>query len=308
MTRNRQYKFLDMTMMPLDGQADMLDDGLIIADNFDESGLARNLSEDPRMLPFLAPQYPFKVQFAIMHLCLDGTMRVRLNLNEYELHRNTLMIVTPGSIGECLEISPDCRMIVIAISSNYPIPETNADSAVVVRRFLAEHSVMQLTDAECTEIESICRAMRKKFRQAGARYRREILNGYLQVLYYNICLLMEARMDRFSTGHGSRRKQIFDHFIREIRQHYTTERSIAFYAERLCLTPKYLSQEVYAVSGRYAGDWIRDYVILEAKALLKSPQYSVQQISDMLNFPNQSSFGVYFKRAVGCSPSAYRRQ
>ncbi len=74
----------------------------------------------------------------------------------------------------------------------------------------------------------------------------------------------------------------------------------------MCLTPKYLSQVVYAVSGRYAGEWIRDYVILEAKALLKSGQYTIQQVSDMLNFANQPFFGVYFKKAVGCSPTAYR--
>lgn len=79
-----------------------------------------------------------------------------------------------------------------------------------------------------------------------------------------------------------------------------------FYADRLCLTPKYLSQVVHAVSGRHAGDWIRDYVILEAKALLKSGQYTIQQVSDMLNFANQSFFGVYFKKAVGCSPTVYK--
>ena len=60
-------------------------------------------------------------------------------------------------------------------------------------------------------------------------------------------------------------------------------------------------------SGRYAGQWIRDYVVLEAKALLKSGEYTVQQVSDRLNFANQSFFGSYFKKAVGCSPSAYQR-
>ena len=105
---------------------------------------------------------------------------------------------------------------------------------------------------------------------------------------------------------GSRKRQIFDRFIEELRQHYASERSIGFYAEQVCLTPKYLSQVVYAVSGRYAGEWIRDYVILEAKALLRIRQYSIQQISDMLNFANQSFFGAYFKKATGFTPSEYR--
>ena len=79
------------------------------------------------------------------------------------------------------------------------------------------------------------------------------------------------------------------------------------YADRLCLTSKYLVHIVLTQTGRYAADWIRDYVLLEAKAMLGSGQYTVQQVSDYLNFPNQSAFGVYFKRDTGCSPG-YRWQ
>ena len=92
-----------------------------------------------------------------------------------------------------------------------------------------------------------------------------------------------------------------------MRQSYTKERSISYYADRLCVTPKYLSQIVRKVSGRFAGDWITDYVILEAKALLKSRKYTIQQIADRLNFANQSFFGKYFKEKVGCSTSEYQK-
>lgn len=60
-----------------------------------------------------------------------------------------------------------------------------------------------------------------------------------------------------------------------------------------------------SVSGRRPVEWIRDYVMLDAKALLKSGKYTVQQVSDMLNFPNQSFFGTYFKKESGVSPKAY---
>ena len=78
-----------------------------------------------------------------------------------------------------------------------------------------------------------------------------------------------------------------------------------YYADVMCVTPKYLSQIVHKASGRFAGDWIADFVILEAKALLKSHKYTIQQVADMLNFANQSFFGRYFKKKVGCSPSVY---
>jgi AraC-like DNA-binding protein len=90
-----------------------------------------------------------------------------------------------------------------------------------------------------------------------------------------------------------------------VQENYVRERAISFYADRLCVTPKYLSQVVKQISGRLAGEWISDYVILEAKALINSHKYTMQQISDMLNFANQSFFAKYFKEKAGCTPSSY---
>ena len=69
----------------------------------------------------------------------------------------------------------------------------------------------------------------------------------------------------------------------------------------------YLSTVIKNVSGKTAAEWIDDYVILEAKSLLKSTNLTIQQISDGLNFPSQSFFGKYFKRQTGISPKEYKK-
>ena len=306
MTEKQNFNALNLSTIPLDERTCIFEDKFILACNFDEDDYLKDLANDPNMVPFLSAPNPFKIQFSMVQLCLNGRMRVRVNLDEYELHRNSLQIVTPGSIGECLEISDDYRTVFIAFPNDYIITEENSEGALIVRKFLARQSLLELTDAQTAEFLSICRAMRDKLRQPDFRFKHDILKGYLQVLYGNICQLMVPLVEAQEVRQGSRKKQIFDRFLEELRQHCTMERSVGFYAERLCLTPKYLSQAVYAVSGRHAGEWIRDYVILEAKALLKSGQYTIQQVSDMLNFANQSFFGVYFKKAVGCSPTAYK--
>lgn len=175
-----------------------------------------------------------------------------------------------------------------------------------MRKFVTSSPLLQLTDDQREEILSIYHAMRAKIQQPDFIYKREVLDGYMQVFYYCMCQAMTPYVEQQDAVRGTRKKEIFDRFIEVLRENYTSQRAIGFYADRLCMTPKYLSQVVHSVSGRHAGDWIRDYVILEAKALLKSGRYSVQQVSDMLNFANQSFFGAYFKRSVGCSPSAYR--
>ncbi len=81
---------------------------------------------------------------------------------------------------------------------------------------------------------------------------------------------------------------------------------MGFYAAQLNLTPKYLSTLIRQTSGRTASEWIDDYVILEAKNLLKYSTMSVQEIAYSLNFPNQSFFGKYFKNHTGQTPSGYR--
>lgn len=306
MAENPNFDALNLTSIPFDEQACIFENRFILAGDLDETKPPRDLTRDPSMLPFLTTPYPFKIQFAMAHLCLNGSMRVRLNLNEYELHRNSLLIVTPESIGQCLDLSPDCRIVLIALSNDYVITENSSEEALIVRKFLSQQSILQLTDAQTADILAIYRTLHNKLRQPDFRFKGGLLRGYLQVLYSEICQLMAPYVERQDARQGSRKRQIFDRFIEELRQHCTMERSVGFYAEQLCLTPKYLSQVVYAVSGRHAGEWIRDYVILEAKALLKSGQYTIQQVSDMLNFANQSFFGVYFKTAVGCSPTAYK--
>jgi len=99
--------------------------------------------------------------------------------------------------------------------------------------------------------------------------------------------------------------QKMDIFIELLSTYHSKERELRFYAEKMCITPKYLSTIVLRVSGKKAVEWIADFVILEAKSMLRYSGMNVQEIARHLNFPTQSSFGKYFKSQVGLSPSEY---
>lgn len=101
--------------------------------------------------------------------------------------------------------------------------------------------------------------------------------------------------------------EIYSAFIDTLSENYKTARDIGYYADKLCITAKYLSQVVKEVSGKTALEIIEDYVLTECKALLLSTTMTIQEISDELNFPSQSVFGEYFKRLTGMPPKAYRR-
>ena len=92
-----------------------------------------------------------------------------------------------------------------------------------------------------------------------------------------------------------------------VSENFKRERDIGFYADRLCVTNKYLSTLLKQHTGMTALEWIERHVVLYAKSCLSSTTMSVQQISDDLDFPSQSVFGKYFKRVEGLSPKAYRQ-
>ena len=104
-----------------------------------------------------------------------------------------------------------------------------------------------------------------------------------------------------------RSKALFENFLKLVRDYHTKERNLSFYADKLFLTPKYLSKLIKTVSGKSAHEWIDSFVILEAKNLLKYSDMSIKSIVYELNFPNQTTFYRFFKTKTGMTPSEYRK-
>jgi len=83
---------------------------------------------------------------------------------------------------------------------------------------------------------------------------------------------------------------------------------LEFYASKMCLSAKYLANVISAHAGKPASRWIQEYVLLEAKALLGVPNNTVAQVADALSFPDQSTFGKFFRRQTGLTPKEYQEQ
>lgn len=82
---------------------------------------------------------------------------------------------------------------------------------------------------------------------------------------------------------------------------------VSQYSTELCVTPVYLSRAIKAVSGKTAMEWINEARVSEARIMLRNKDMAIQEISEELNFSDQSSFGKFFKKHTGMSPLEYRR-
>ena len=284
-------------MLPTDERRLVLENFVLLDDNLDST-------EDLELDNHISKQlFPLKLMFPLIMICRQGEIKIQMNLEEVILGSNDILIMVPGSIGENVSMSKDCRIAIIAIpESAFPLL-MKMEHSLKFREHFSRLLKFHYSDAEMEHIIMIYKMMRSIINM-GSPYCKEILMNYMEAVAYFTITKLEAIFNE--DVKKQRGDMLFHQFMDEVRRNYTTERQLGFYADKLCITPKYLSRIVKQHSGRQPSEWIRDYVILESKALLRQNELSVQQISDLLNFPNPSFFGKYFKAVVGCSPRQYQ--
>lgn len=242
-------------------------------------------------------------------LCLEGSTRFNISLREFELIPGRMVIALPNQIIEHRQFSANFRGIFFAVSKNLLESLPKVGNVLSFFFFLKDYPCFDLNLHEQEMIKEYHAFIRKRLRNKEDMYRREVVMGLMQGFFFELCNIFNSYAPDSSAvvKSKSRKEYIFERFYESLIQSYQSERSVKFYADQLCLTPKHLSGVVKEISGKTVGEWIDELVILEAKALLNSSSMNIQEIADRLNFANQSFFGKYFKHYTGMSPKEYRK-
>lgn len=262
-------------------------------------------------LKTLSEPWRFDGHMAI--LCSKGSMDVEVNLKTYRITGKSVMIYVPGNIVRISRFDydhmEDFEFAVVAVSNSFmstakmdfaalfdksislmdsPCFELNDDEYEICRKYYSLSRTLFLS--ETPEIKySIYSLLASIFHFLGAIWKKDLADG------------------EFSSPSGTMRsKRIFDSFIKLVKENHNSERNVGFYADKLCLTPKYLSKLIRSVSGKSAPEWIDSFVILEAKNMLKHSSMSIKEIVYLLGFQNQSVFYKFFKAQTGMTPTEYR--
>ena len=135
-------------------------------------------------------------------------------------------------------------------------------------------------------------------------YRRELIIHLLRYLYLELFNAYQKESTLMTARRDTRKEELANKFFGLIMKHFKED--VAFYADKLCITSKYLTMVIKETSGKSAKDWIVEYIILEIKALLKNTSLNIQEIAIKTNFANQSSLGRFFRKHTGMSLSQYR--
>lgn len=256
-------------------------------------------------------RYPTRLSAFAIVLCSHGSITFTAGMQHFTLGENTLFVHMPGSILQVESVEQGSAVYAILCEEEF-IRRINIDFRLFSRLFLGveEHPCLQMTAAEWdgfthsfADISAEGAACDKSF------YSGEIMRSILRTLSYKVCRVIDRHLAAEihpQVSARSRSEEYFTQFTSELAKHYREQRSVGFYADQLHLTPKYLTTIIRKTTGRTAVKWIDDYVVLEAKNMLKYSTMSIQEIAYYLNFPNQSFFGKYFKNHTGVTPSTYR--
>lgn len=248
--------------------------------------------------------YPFMVDSVNAIICLKGSTRGKINLKPYETNAPCMIIMLPDQILEYEFISDDFEGLCIIMSKRFT--ETlNIEEGFSAFISVRDNPCIPLAENELKSMQGYYAMMKNAIEAKENLYRLEIAKYLTKAFFYGAGYYFHKLQNNTTKN---KNEQLVENFINLIQEHFKVERGVEFYADKLCLTSKYMSTVIKQTSGKPAGEWIDDRVILEVKALLKSTNMTVQQIADELNFPTQSSFGKYFKRLVGVSPKEYRNK
>ncbi|MBQ9660340.1 MAG: AraC family transcriptional regulator [Bacteroidales bacterium] len=270
-------------------------------------------SRDGRLLDLL--QYPVRFDGYILFFLKKGHFRIDFNLNSYDVREHSLLVSVPGNIIRITSPLEDqmkeTELIFVFISRQFVSGlhlDFNRTFQESIR--LLENPCVTLGDEQLALAESYF-LLARQILASSHRNKREIISGLLSSLSYMTEDVWSEQLQQRAAvreENTTRANQLFDRFMQLVTQYHGTERGMAFYADRMNLTPKYLSRVVKEASGRSGPEWIDAYVVLEAKNLLRYSSESIKEIVYKLNFPNSSVFNKFFRLHTGMSPSEYRRQ
>ncbi|MBD5323193.1 MAG: AraC family transcriptional regulator [Duncaniella sp.] len=261
---------------------------------------------------------PLRIDGISWILCVSGQLDFELNLTPVTLTSECITVIPPGSMIEMKKIDPtdlDCYLLFVSTEFmhdiNFDLNVIGSSRPLNFGQRSDADRVMHITPDETAGLREYFSLLhRNSSENSDNLYTKSIARCLIAALLYQVLNLVTRRLkdspDEVRPSR-SRRSTYVNEFMRLVHEHHVRERSVAFYAGKLFISPKYLSLIIKESTGRSATEVIDSYVILEAKNLLRFSGKNIQQVAYELNFPNQSSFGKYFKHLTGMSPSEYQR-
>jgi AraC family transcriptional activator of pobA len=252
--------------------------------------------------PYL--EEPYRAESYAIAYVKEGSISLQVGLSHHHIEAPALISLAPSMIRSFRKSSEVMKMDIVFFKDSFLL-EGNPNLFLLMEYDFFENSelsVIRLTDQLHTKVKAIFNLINLNQVSSG-HHLTAISRSYIMLLIYEI--------DSWHRNlHSDTKGQLFPLFaqFKKLLQHnYMQQKRLEFYAEHLHVTPKYLSAVIKKHTGKSAAQWIDESITLEAKVLLQNLRFTVSQISNQLNFTDQSTFGKFFKANTGYTPVQYRK-
>lgn len=293
MKNTEHIRQIDFGQMNGNYEVDYMDDGIAF-------------HTDIRELPI--ENGSMQVNMVTVVACISGKLQVELNAITYTIQQNEILVCLPNSIIDNCMLSPDFDGAVLCLSQR-GILEQISENKIWNKAFhFAESPIVQVSEESLNMFRLYGSMLMEKVKMKHSPFYKEIIVSIVKASLYE--LLANVKNESVSYGNGltKQREVLFKRFIELLSTTRIKPRNVSWYAEQLCVTPKYLSTVCKQVSGKTAFDWINEYVLVDIRYWLKNTNKTIKEITDILNFPNISFFGKYCRTHFGVSPTEFRKQ
>lgn len=238
----------------------------------------------------------------VILLCKSDGGVITINSKEYKLSKSCVIVLPSNHIIGNIDSLLMRESNAIAVSEDYILnmPSPIDTSIFGYSRYM---SVIKIADEKFADLQSYYRFIYKESKEES-KYRLEIIQSIFYALILEILAEYEKVFEVGDTTSDIKANNLSDRFFRLLATNYKTNRSVKFYADKLNLTPKYLSTAIKRITGRPILDWIHEAILIDAKMLLRTTDMTVQEISEQLNFSSPSAFVQFFKKHTGKTPKS----
>lgn len=250
----------------------------------------------------------FRSDFFGILLITKGKFEIKINLLNYHLNKNDLIVVPPNAVKQYVRATKGCTAIGVSFTTHFLSQSGLIKHSADLFDYLSTKTEprWQLKPEDAEILKDSISALQLRCQMVSKHpYGKEMLYH----TFFNFIYEMGAQAQKYTRALNqqlTRKEDLTMRFASLVNKHYKSQRSVQYYADLLHVTAKYLTETVKEISGKNAGEIIDDFVMLEAKVLLENPNLSIAQIAEELHFSDQSFFGKFFKRHTGISPKSYR--
>lgn len=248
--------------------------------------------------------YPQRINGCLFILCLRGECEMSIHLAEHKIQANNIVTILPETFIHVHRQSPDCQLYIVGFNKELLNSANFFSSTMNYLSSLIESPVVSLQPETADLFKDYFMLLIKMGRMETINPNKELTSTMLLTILHGVGSIhqnISVSKRMFNRG-----EEIVKRLVQYVIKHYNKERSVAFYADLLHISPQHLSTTVNKVAGKTVTDIIAKLVVTDAQAKLKSTDLTIQEIAYSLNFPDISFFGKYFKRYTGMSPKQYR--